>query len=267
MDSARTTLTQAGQQKPVPRSPAAALERSATWKERAEEWVWIEPGRFLMGSPESEPGRDADEGPQHEVAIGRGFYLGKYPITQGQWREVMGTTPWLGRGRVRSSPTHPAVFVSWNDLQEFAARLNEASGEALYRLPSEAEWEHACRAGTVTVWSFGEDRHKLAEHAWYIDSDEDADEQSAHDVGTKLPNPWGLHDMHGNVWEWCQDVYSDGNVSASPTAEPPGPDSARVVRGGYFRYFPRHSRSAARNARWPYDRQRALGGRLVKIAQ
>lgn len=221
-----------------------------------------------MGSPESEPGRDSDESPRHEVAISRGFYLGKYTITRGQWEEVMGAAPWKGRGSSPSSATLPAVFTSWNDVQEFLARLNEAGEDALYRLPFEAEWEYACRAGTAAMWSFGEDRHALGQYAWYVDSDADEEDQTAQESGGKLPNLWGLHDMHGNVWEWCQDVYGDRYYADSPAADPPGPqgapESARVVRGGYFRYFTRHSRSAARNARWPNDRQRALGARLVK---
>ena len=263
MKSAKATITT----HEVEQTAISGSTSAASWREMAEEWVWIEPGRFVMGSPESEPGRDTDEGPQHEVAIGRGFYLGKYTITCGQWEEVMGTTPWLGRGSIPSSPTLPAGFISWNDVQDFASRLNEAGG-ARYRLPFEAEWEYACRAGTTTVWSFGEDRHALGDHAWYVDSDAAEEDQSGQEVGRKLPNPWGLHDMHGNVWEWCQDVYSDGYYADSPAVDPPGPQavtgSTRVVRGGYFRYFPRHSRSAARNTRWPDDRQRTVGARLVR---
>ena len=263
MKAANATVAEhAAEQAAIPGSSAGA-----SWRETAEEWVWVEPGRFVMGSPESESGRDADEGPQHEVAIAHGFQIGRYTITRGQWEEVMGTTPWSGRSTIPSSPTLPAVFISWNDVQDFVARLNEAGG-ASYRLPSEAEWEYACRAGTTTTWSFGEDRHALADYAWYVDSDAIEEEQSAQEVGRKLPNPWGLHDMHGNVWEWCQDFYSEGYGSDSPAVDPGGPrpvtGSTRVVRGGYFRYFPRHSRSAARNARWPDDRQRAVGIRLVR---
>ena len=268
LDSATETLALAGRQGAESSSTPATQGDGATWREKAEEWVWVEPGRFLMGSPEAEPGREPDEDPQHEVVISRGFYLGKYPITQGQWQEVMGTAPWSGRGRVPSSPTRSAVFISWNDVHDFVFRLNGAGDESLYRLPSEAEWEYACRAGTVTAWSFGDDRHDLGAHTTYVDSDGQSEAQSPPEVGTKLPNPWGLCDMHGNVWEWCRDVYGDHYYADSPAVDPTGPeagrDSPRVVRGGYFRYFPRHSRSAARNTRWPGDQHRALGARLVK---
>ena len=268
MESVGQTLTEMGEHN-YPVEPTVISERPPLWQERAEEWVWIEPGSFLMGSPESEPGREIDEA-QHEVAISRGFYLGKYAITQGKWTEVMGTAPWTGRAKVPSAPACPAVFISWNEVQDFISRLNAASDEWHYRLPSEAEWEFSCRAGTPLSWSFGEDRHALWQYAWNLDSGGPSEDQLTQEVGTKLPNPWGLHDMHGNVWEWCQDVYSASYYSESPSLDPPGPEgnsgSCRVVRGGYFRYFTRHSRSAARNIRWPDERHRALGARLLRSA-
>jgi len=124
-------------------------------------FVWIEPGTFTMGSPSSEPGRWDDEGPQHEVTISRGFYLGKFEVTQGQWQAVMGTRPWAGESYVRENPNHPAVYISWNDVQAFIQKWNEAAEDSLYRLPTEAEWEYACRAGSVTRWSFGDDESQL----------------------------------------------------------------------------------------------------------
>ena len=221
-----------------------------------------------MGSPDSEPGRDTDESPTHEVTISDGYYFGKYPISRGQWEEVMGTAPWQGRTRAPSSPTLPATFISWNDIHELLARLNDPGGEWQYRLPSEAEWEYAGRAGTDTMWSFGEDRHSLGDYAWYVDSEADEQDQTAREIGTKLPNPCGLHDIHGNVWEWCQDIYGESYSAESPAVDPCGPDdtpgSQRVIRGGYFRYFTRHSRSASRNTRRPDDRQCALGVRLAR---
>ena len=119
------------------------------------EFVWISPGTFQMGSPNSEAGRNSNEGPVHEVEISQGFYLGKYEITQGQWESVMGETPWSGQSYVQSNSSHPAVYISWEDMRRFAAKLNSEAGEAVYRLPTEAEWEYACRAGTQTQWSFG----------------------------------------------------------------------------------------------------------------
>ena len=131
------------------------------------EMVYISPGTFLMGSPESEPERDNSESPQHEVTITNGFYLGKYEVTQGQWQKVMGTTPWTGQDYVQANPDHPAVYVSWNDSQEFIHKLNVAAGDSLYRLPTEAEWEYACRAGTTTRFNSGNNDSDLSNAGWY----------------------------------------------------------------------------------------------------
>ena len=246
-------------------------------------FVWIEPGVFQMGATESEIGAAIDgcvdlgvnrsycadfhgwEGPLHEVEISTGFYLGKYEITQGQWEAVMGTTPWSGSSYARSNPSHPAVYISWDDVQEFVGRLNAASGDSLYRLPSEAEWEYACRAGTQTRWSFGDDERQLTDYAWYKDNAWDVDEQYAHAVGTKLPNAWGLYDMHGNVFEWVRDWW--GYYNSSPRVDPPGPDigSNRVLRSGNFNGGTQYVRSAGRNRTSPGDLNAGIGARLVRI--
>ena len=228
-------------------------------------FVWIEPGVFQMGSPESERGRDSDEGPVHEVEISRGFWLGRYEVTQGQWEGVMGTTPWSGRDYVQSFSSHPAVYISWSDVQRFIGRLNAAAGEAVYRLPSEAEWEYACRAGTQTRWSFGGDESQRGDYAWYRANAWNVGERYAHEVGTKLPNPWGLYDMHGNVWEWVQDWYGSGYYNSSPRVDPPGPSSGsdRVVRGGGFNVG--GFRSAYRGGLSPGFRFGGAGVRLVRI--
>ena len=210
------------------------------------EMVWIPSGTFMMGSPSSEAGRDDDEGPVHEVKISKGFYLGKYEVTQGQWEAVMETTPWRGEDYVRTGSAYPAVYVSWNDAQEFIGRLNAAVGSEVYRLPTEAEWEYACRAGTITRWSFGNVESQLTHYAWYDANAWDVGEKYGHRVGTKRPNPWGLYDMHGNVWEWVQDWY--GDYSSSSVADPTGPSagSDRVVRGGDFYNDAQYVRSANR---------------------
>ena len=229
------------------------------------EFVWIEPGTFMMGSPESEVGRYSDEGPVHEVEISEGFWLGKYEVTQGEWASVMGSNPSLRRGDFR----RPVEWVSWNDVQEFIAKLNDAAGDSLYRLPTEAEWEYACRAGTQTRWSLGdedgEDESLLGDYAWYKNNSS----SDTKVVGGKLPNAWGLYDMHGNVYEWVNDWYSNGDYyNSSPRViDPPGPTfgSYRVLRGGHFADDAQSLRSALRAGFRPSSRKNWLGFRLLRI--
>ena len=230
------------------------------------EMVWIEPGTFLMGSPESEPGRNADEGPRHEVTISRGFWLGRYEITQAQWESVMGMRPWSGQSYVQENPNHPAVYISWNDAREFIRRLNEAAGEDLYRLPTEAEWEYACRARTETPWSFGDDEDQLGNYAWYSVNAWDVSEQYAHAVGVKLPNPWDLYDMHGNVLEWVQDYWVDGEYAKDNQLDPTGPStgSDRIYRGGSFRNSALRMRTSTRYHNLPSFRHGFVGMRLLR---
>ena len=229
------------------------------------EVVWIKRGTFMMGSPSSEPGRSSNEGPQHEVTISRGFYLGKYEVTQGEWESVMGTTPWAGEWGVRESSENPAVYISWEDVQGFIAKLN-AAGEDVYRLPTAAEWEYACRAGENTRWSFGDDESELGEYAWCEDNACDVGECYARAVGTKKPNPWGLYDMHGNVWEWCEDWYEEDYYSSSSRVDPTGPSdgSYRIGRGGSFGFRAQHTRSAFRSYYSPLHRDYDVGFRLLR---
>jgi formylglycine-generating enzyme required for sulfatase activity len=226
------------------------------------EFMWIEPGSFMMGWPEI---TNRIEFPQHEVTISRGFFLGKYEVTQGQWEAVMGTAPWSEKDNVQVSPNHPAVYISWNDMQAFAGKLNEIAGEELYRLPTEAEWEYACRAGTTTLWSFGDDETQLGDYAWYSGNAWEVGEQYAHAVGLKLPNPWGLYDMHGNVSERCQDFI--GDYPFSDQTDPTGPTSGynRVERGGYFRSNAQGVRSGVRDGYPPGDGYYSTGVRLVRM--
>ncbi len=231
------------------------------------EFVWIEPGSFTMGSPRSEPGRQQDESPQHLVTISRGFYLGKYEVTQRQWDAVMDFRPWEGQTFVRPDPDHPADYLSWDDAQAFIQKLNGEAGAELYRLPTEAEWECACRAGTTTIWSFGDEESRLREHAWYRENTWNAGERYAHRVGTKKPNPWGLYDMHGNVWEWVLDLY-DGAYTPGHKVDPlilVGTE--RDQRGGAFNAPVRETRSALRNCGAPFDRYIGHGFRLVREAE
>ena len=203
------------------------------------ELVWIQPGRFMMGSPDSESGRDDDEGPQHEVTITQGFYLGKYEATQAQWEAVMNTRPWSTPG-VEGDPrkaNFPAFNLPWRDVQTFVRRLNETKGTDIFRLPTEAEWEYACRAGTTTAWSFGADSSHVGSYARYYENSRSATvlengivaygNPEPQETGGVFANPWGLYDMHGNVWEWVQDVY--GPYTGEPQTDPRGPDQSTPV--------------------------------------
>ena len=232
----------------------------------AFEMVRIEPGTFIMGTPEDEPEREDNEGPQHEVTISQGFWLGKYEVTQVQWEAVMDTVPWSGRAYVQVHPDCPAMYLSWNDAQESLRRLNEATGTDVYRLPTEAEWEYACRAGTTTPFSYGDDESQLGWYAWYQGSAWNLGEQYPHRVGLKLPNPWGLYDMHGNVWEWVQDSFSETYYTESPAVDPQGPETGalRVRKGADFHYLPRGLRSGRRGRSTPDFRNSPVGVRLLR---
>jgi formylglycine-generating enzyme required for sulfatase activity len=223
------------------------------------DFVWIPPGTFAMGSPAAEVGREDDEGPRHEVTVSRGFWLGRCEVTQGQWEAVMETNPSQSLGADR-----PVVYVSWDDVQQFVGKLNAAAGEAVYRLPSEAEWEYACRAGTATRWSFGDDERRLGEYAWWYGNSEGR----SRPVGRKRPNPWGLCDMHGNVEEWVDGWY--GPYGGEALTDPVGPPPAsgyplRLMRGGTFGNMPRNTRSAHRLANASAFRFSGVGARLLRV--
>ena len=217
------------------------------------ELVWIPPGEFLMGSPDAEKDRDGDEGSQHRVRITKGFWMGKYEVTQEQWELAMNTRPWANEKYAKSNPRHAVSHVSWEDCQDFLKKLNSQLRvpNSAFRLPTEAEWEYACRAGATTRFYYGDDLDysKLGEYAWYDKNAWGGGDKYAHPVGQKKPNGWGLHDMHGNVWEWCQDWYGEDYYGKSPSADPKGPSSgsSRVLRGGSWFHFPRYCRAADRS--------------------
>ena len=232
----------------------------------AFEMIRIAPGSFIMGTPEDEPEREDNESPLHPVTISTGFWLGKYEITQAQWEAVMDTIPWSGRAYVQAHPNCPAMYLSWNDAQEFIRRVNAAADTDAYRLPTEAEWEHACRAGTTTQFSYGQDETQLGWYGWYQSNAWNMGEQYPHWVGQKLPNPLGLYDMHGNVWEWVQDWFRETYYLESPEVDPQGPEtgSLRVRKGGDFHYLPRGLRSGRRGRSTPDFRQCTIGFRLLR---
>nr|HPO07303.1 SUMF1/EgtB/PvdO family nonheme iron enzyme [bacterium] len=217
--------------------------------------VLIPAGTFTMGSPETELDRLYDE-KQHPVTITKDFYIGKFEVTQAQWQAVMGSNP----SRFSGKPNHPVEKVSLNNIQEFIGKLNQL-GQGTFRLPTEAEWEYACRAGTTTRFYWGEDtsNSEIGNYAWYTNNSGG----TTHEVGTKLPNAWGLFDMSGNVWEWCQDWY--GAYSTVLVSDPTGPQSGfnRVLRGGGWNNLPWRCRSAHRATALPNMIFEELGFRLV----
>jgi formylglycine-generating enzyme required for sulfatase activity len=209
--------------------------------------VKVPNGTFIMGSPESEFGRKSDE-TQHPVTISRDFLMQSTEVTQSQWKTVMGTEPWKGKEFENIGIENPATYVSWNDARDFCARLSVTEGKK-YRLPTEAEWEYACRAGAETRWSFGIDEKALGDYAWYRENAGDIDEQYAHQVRLKDPNAFGLYDMHGNVWEWCHDYFGEHFNQQLLENDPTGPSqgSFRVLRGGSWDNEAELTRSAHRN--------------------
>jgi len=221
------------------------------------EFVLIPTGTFQMGANDQDVYNDAQ--PVHQVRISKPFYLGKYEVTQEQWRTIMGNNP----SRFKGAPRLPVENVSWEEVQEFIRQLNAKEGGWKYRLPTEAEWEYAGRAGTTTAYSFGDDAHQVGEYAWHGENSSG----KTHPVGQKKPNPWGLYDMHGNVWEWVQDWY--GPYTAGAAVDPAGPSSGshRVYRGGSWGHSAKGCRSAFRSNLPPGLRYAYLGFRLLRTAE
>jgi formylglycine-generating enzyme required for sulfatase activity len=267
--------------------------------------VLIPPGEFDMGSTQEEvdlllkEAREENypswyvehlpaEAPRHRVRLTRPFYLGACEVTVGAFRRFVDATGyktdaekdgkggydmdekggwtqkpefgWRNPGFAQTDE-HPVVGVSWNDAAAFCQWLSRKEGKA-YRLPTEAEWEYACRAGTTARWSFGNDETSLAQYGWFDGNFSG----SSHPVGQKGASAWGLHDVHGNVWEWCADRFGQDYYAKSPGLDPVGPDSgtSRVLRGGGWDLAPLCSRSALRHWFFPAFRNCGLGFRLAK---
>ncbi|MGA2439958.1 MAG: formylglycine-generating enzyme family protein [Tepidisphaeraceae bacterium] len=217
------------------------------------EFVLVQPGSFMMGTTNSSDNISLAAQPQHRVEISKPFYLGKYEVTQEQWQSVMGNNPSRYRdivGHPLTPPQNeakcPVECVSWNDCQTFLGKVKAKAPGTEFCLPTEAQWEYACRAGSSGEYCYGDGDASLGDYAWC----EGNSDGRPHPVGQKKPNAWGLYDMHGNVWEWCADRVDieDDYYANSPSRDPQGPTSGagRVYRGGSYMFEPPWARSYSR---------------------
>ena len=257
------TPPQAPEPAPVPPQPSRDVAMAS-----------IPGGVFSMGSADAEQGRSADEGPVHAVRVSA-FECMRHPVTRRLYQEVTGNDPGWPAGEADERPVNQ---VSWYDAVDFCNRLSLRAGLTPcyhidanrqvawnsaadgFRLLTEAEWEYACRAGSSTRYSFGDDERELERHAWYAQNAGD----SPHPVGRKEPNRWGLYDMHGNVWEWCWDCYAPYSAAAQDNPTGPSGGKERVLRGGAFHYWAENLRSADRNLGWPEYRSDGIGFRCAR---
>lgn len=217
------------------------------------EFVLIPAGSFMMGSEEYTG--DGDESPVHPVQISQPFYLGRHEVTQAQWERLMKTNPSKFHG-----PALPVESVSWNDCQKFLTAFAQQTGKKIV-LPTEAQWEYACRSGSTAPWSFSAKAEDAPEYAWMAENAAG----TTHPVGQKKPNAWGLRDMHGNVWEWCSDWYAKHAYTDAASVDPAGPKSgeSRVLRGGAWSDQPDGFRCAIRNCNGPDGANHGIGFRCV----
>lgn len=260
---------------PTPPNETITGEKSYTNSIKMK-FVLIPAGKFTMGSPATELSTDRSgpppKGPagrllakqahdpretQIEVTLTKSFYLGRTEVTQGQWEAIMGTDPWNAKQYVKVGAEFPATYISWDDAQEFCKKLSAKEGK-LYRLPSEAEWEYACRGGTTTAFSFGKDATDLREHAWF---DENGGNYPR-EAGKKKENPLGLFDMHGNVFEWCEDHFSSRLIGGRDPVLYAG-GTVGVARGGCFMFGAEYCRSASRYMSDHSSRRGSIGFRVV----
>jgi formylglycine-generating enzyme required for sulfatase activity len=247
--------------------PETALGNKTSFTENLPNGITLEmvslpAGEFLMGSPDSDSDASDDEKPPHQVKV-NSFAIGKYPVTQAQYEAVMGTNP----SYFKNNPQNAVERVSWNDAQAFCQKLSQITGKT-YRLPTEAEWEYACRAGTTTRFYFGDDANQLGDYVWYNGNSQD----KTHPVGQKKPNAWGLHDMIGNVWEWCEDDWHDNYIGA-PTdgsawfiKNDNRSQSRKCLRGGSWYNNPNGCRSANRYRNFPVDGNSNIGFRVACVS-
>ena len=246
--------------------PAAGQEPVGPWgrtltlnlgKGVTMKFTLIPAGKFVMGAPETDKDRGRDEGPQHRVTMSRPFYIGVTEVTQAQYHAVTGKNPSKFKER-----RNPVERVTWDEATAFCEALSKKTGLTV-RLPTEAEWEYACRAGSKTRYSFGNKDADLGPHAWYLGNSN----RKPHPVGQKKPNAWGLYDMHGNVWEWCDDWYA-GPYTNAKAVDPKGPPTGkeRILRGASFADDLGGPRSARRGKAKPDRREPNYGFRVVLLS-
>jgi len=237
--------------------------------------VHLPKGEFMMGSELND-----NEQPVHKVTIDDAFEIGKYPVTIGEYRTFAKDTrshypEWMEEGsyyniktggsdyykKISLDDNAPIVGVSWHDAKAYCNWLSKITGET-YRLPTEAEWEYACRAEKTTMWSFGDDEKELGKYAWYRENSN----STTHPVGEKKPNPWGLYDMHGNVWEWCEDDWVDSydKTPRDGSAYKDNESGSKVLRGGSWGSSADRARSAVRSWDGPGNRSGSSGFRLLR---
>lgn len=228
-----------------------------------EDMTLIPAGSFLMGCNDGED----DERPIHNVLLDS-FFLCKYAVTQYQWEELMGTRPWHNKKHILEANNSPAVYVSWYDAREFIRKLNKLSGQE-FRLPTESEWEYACRAGTTSKFYHGSLKINLPKYAWYFDNAFRKKVMHAQEVGQLKPNKWDLYDMLGNVYEWCSDWYGRNYYNKAPLQDPAGPmyGSYKIVRGGDWARNDYFLRVAARRYYSPHYKDASVGFRLAKSCE
>jgi formylglycine-generating enzyme required for sulfatase activity len=241
------------EQKPPEPETATYVNGILTIKGIRYELAAIPAGTFAMGSTAQEA--LAEERPVHDVRISQGFWLGKTEVTQGVWQAVMGSNP----AQFKGGDNYPLESVSWEDCRQFIAKLNQMTGKNSFRLPTEAEWEYACRAGTTA-----ERYSDLDAVAWYSGNSGN----SNHPVAQKLPNAWGLYDMLGNIYEWCSDWYAADYYAQSPSADPQGPTAGtmKVSRGGCSFFDAAHTRAAHRQSAETVHKNYGMGLRLAAIS-
>ncbi len=242
--------------------PASAQQLKEITNSIGVKLVLIHRGSFTMGSPVSEEGRNEDETP-HEVTISKSYYLGAFEVTLGQYEKVMGENSTFLLPLKGDRGLYPVTSIKWDDSVLFCRKLSELTNEKAvgrqYRLPTEAEWEYACRAHSTTAYCFGDSTESLEEYAWFGEGQAGR----THPVGEKKANRWGLYDMHGNICEWCQDWY--GAYPSNEATDPYGPSegSSRVVRGGNWLFGDGHCRSAHRYGGDPSTRISRSGFRVA----